>query len=380
MSDDVQERGARDRVNPVYRDRFVYLPSIYGALVLAMLTAGALYVLVQLEFLLVILFLSVLLACGIARPVAWLERLRLPRAAAILVIYLMVGGLFTLVGWYAIPPLLGQAVSIAEDVPDRFTEAQRWRDRLEQYQVEYPVLEQLDERLIALGERAGAAITQIVLDLPSTIAQVVFAATSILTLTFLMVMVGDDMKRQVLQLVRPRHRELTDQVLTKMGIRLGAYLRAKVIVMSIVGTWVYITLLLLNSPFSMLVAIFAAITELLPRIGPWIGRAAIVISVAPLGWKAVAIAVASHVVIENLKGSFISPLVEGDQVDIHPLTAFIAVIAGGILMGWIGALIAVPIAAVIQVVVEDVLIPWRKRQIEPAGDTRVGPVSRDLGT
>jgi predicted PurR-regulated permease PerM len=59
-------------------------------------------------------------------------------------------------------------------------------------------------------------------------------------------------------------------------------------------------------------------------------------------------------------------MIEGSQVDIHPLTAFIAVIAGGLLLGWVGALIAVPAAAVVQVIVEDVLIPWRRRHLTAA--------------
>ncbi len=150
-----------------------------------------------------------------------------------------------------------------------------------------------------------------------------------------------------------------------MGERLGAYLRAKAIVVVIVGGLVWGTLVLLGSPYAVLVGIFAGLTEVLPRIGPWFGRAAIVVAVIPLGWRAVGIALVAHVVIENLKGQVISPLVEADQVDIHPLTAFIAVIAGGILLGWVGALIAVPVAAVLQVLVEEVLVPWRRARLEP---------------
>jgi hypothetical protein len=72
------------------------------------------------------------------------------------------------------------------------------------------------------------------------------------------------------------------------------------------------------------------------------------------------------VIIENLKGQVISPLIESDQVDIHPLTAFVAIIAGGVLLGWLGALIAVPVAAALQVVVQDVVIPWRRNRLASA--------------
>lgn len=221
----------------------------------------------------------------------------------------------------------------------------------------------MENRLLEIAGGFGSTATGFLINLPSLVAKAVFGVTSILTFAFLFLMTWDRLKTLILSLVHPRQRDITDHVLQEIGARLGAYLRAKVIVMTIVGTWVYITLILLGSPYVVLAAIIAALMEAIPRIGPWIGRAAIVLAVIPLGWQAVVIAVLSHVVIENIKGYGLSPLIEGSQVDIHPLTAFVAVIAGGLLLGWVGALVAVPTAAVIQVLVEQVAIPWRLRQL-----------------
>lgn len=166
-----------------------------------------------------------------------------------------------------------------------------------------------------------------------------------------------------MRLVHPDHRAITERILVSTGDRLGAYVRAKIIISTIVGVWMYVTLLLLGSPLALLIAIVAGIFEVIPRIGPLIARAIIVIAVVPLGWRAVLIAFISHMVIDNIKGSWLSPLIEGHQVEVHPLTAFIAVMAGALLMGWMGALIAVPTAAVVQVIIEEVVIPWRLRQL-----------------
>ncbi len=342
---------------------FAYVPSIYGGLLLFLLTIGGVYLLARVQFLIVLLFLSVLVACGISDPVRWLERRGLGRALAILLVYALIGAVLTGIGWYALPRLLGQAGAVAEDLPDQIAQAQRFRQRLIEMQADYPILGDLDARLIAITADAGEDATRVLLDLPAAIAKTVFAVTSILTLAFLLLLTWREIRTTVMSLIDPRHRAKTEQVLAEMGERLGAYLRAKLIIMVIVGAWVYGSLALLGSPYAVLTAIFAGTMEVLPRIGPWIGRAAIILAAAPLGWRAVAIAVVAHVVIENIKGYVLSPVIEGSQVDIHPLTAFIAVIAGGILLGWIGALIAVPAAAVIQVIVEDVLIPWRRRRV-----------------
>lgn len=352
---------AMDRI--VQPNRFAYLPSIYGALLLFLLTLGGVYLLVRLQYLLILLFLSVLVACGIAGPIAWLERRGLARAPAILLIYALIGAVLAGIGWYAVPRLVGQAGTVAQDVPAQIVQAQQLRERLLAMEDDYPILGQIDARLSVLAESGGAGATRTLLDLPGVIAKAVFSITTILTFAFLLLMTWRQLRATLLSLVHPRHRETSERVLAEIGIRLGAYLRAKAIIMVIVGAWVYVTLALLGSPYALLAAIFAGAMEVLPKIGPWIGRAAIVLAAAPLGWEAVAIAVVSHVVIENIKGYGLGPMIEGSQVDIHPLTAFIAVIAGGLLLGWVGALIAVPAAAAVQVVVEDVLIPWRRRHL-----------------
>jgi predicted PurR-regulated permease PerM len=353
-------------------DRFRYTPSIYAALLLAMLTVVAWNILAQLEWLLILLYLSVLVACGIAGPVAWMERRGLNRAISILIVFGMVATVVGVIVWFAVPPLVRQTGALIDDIPDYISHIERLRIRWLELEETYPALAQLEERLITLSGRIGSWATGILLNLPATIAKAMFAVTSILTFAFLFLMSWERMKRGVLMLVHPRHRGVTDQVLGEIGLRLGAYLRAKVIVMTIIGTWIYVTLMLLDTPYALLTAIFAALMEALPRIGPWIGRAAIVLTVLPLGVGSVIIAVVSHVIIENIKGFWLSPLVEGHVVDIHPLTAFISVIAGGLLLGWVGALVAVPTAAAIQAVIELVVIPWRRRQLAPA-EAEVAP-------
>ncbi|HEV2065638.1 MAG TPA: AI-2E family transporter [Thermomicrobiales bacterium] len=347
-------------------NRLAYLPSIYGALLLTLLTLGGVLLLARLQFLLILLFMSVLVACGIAGPVRRLERAGLGRGPAILIVYAAIGAVLAGIGWYALPRLVGQAGAVAQDLPEQIVQAQQVRNRLLVMQADYPILGDLDARLLALAEDAGASATNTLLALPGMVAKTVFAVTSILTLAFLLLLTWRQIKATILSLIHPVHRTTTEQVLAEIGERLGAYLRAKVIIMVIVGAWTYASLALLGSPYAVLAAIFAGTMEALPRIGPWIGRAAIVLAALPLGWRAVAIAVVAHVMIENIKGYGLSPLIEGSQVDIHPLTAFIAVIAGGLLLGWVGALVAVPAAAVVQVIVEDVLIPWRRRQVELA--------------
>ncbi len=340
--------------------------SLYTALLLAGLTAAGCYLLLQLQSLLILLFLSVVLASGIAGPVRRLEQHGAPRPVAIGLIYLAIFGVLAGLGWYVLPRLVGQAVNIAQDLPQWIDQAEQWQRRVEDLGEDYPILEQLDARLRVLAYGVGGRLTGWVLEMPAAVAKGLFSLVAIFTLAFLLLLTKERLADFLLSLLHPRHRAMTRRVLDEMGVRLGAYVRARLIVMVIVGCLIFVSLFFLGSPYPVLIAIFAGIFEALPRIGSWTGRIAIFLSMLPLGWEKAAMAIATHVVIQNLKGYVLRPIIEGNQVECHPLTVFIAVIAGALLLGWVGALIAVPAAVVVQVIVEEVLIPWRHHQLAGA--------------
>jgi predicted PurR-regulated permease PerM len=169
--------------------------------------------------------------------------------------------------------------------------------------------------------------------------------------------------RFTLSLVHPDDRELVGSLLERMWSRVGAYLRAKVIVMAIVGGLTYGVLLLIGVPFALLLAIVVALGEAIPRAGPWLARIPLLGIAALEGLTTLGLVFAASVAIENAKGYLISPYVEGDQLDIHPLLVFVAVLVGATLGGVAGAFIAVPLAAIVDLFVRDVVVPGRRREI-----------------
>ena len=140
--------------------------------------------------------------------------------------------------------------------------------------------------------------------------------------------------------------------------------RAKVIVMAIVGVLMYLALLVLGVPFAVPLAVIVAFGEVIPQIGVWIARVPLLGVAALQGWRTLVLTFVVSVILENLKAFVISPRVESDQLKIDPLLVIIAVLAGGVLLGAPGALVAVPFAAMLQVLYDEVLVPWRLAQIE----------------
>jgi len=185
----------------------------------------------------------------------------------------------------------------------------------------------------------------------------------------------------VLSLVKPTRRDEVASILDRTWSRIGVYLRAKAIVMAIVGALMYLALLLIGVPFAVPLAIVVAFGELIPRAGPWLARIPLLAIAALDSPRAFILTLIASVAIENLKGYLISPVVEGDQLDIHPLLVFVAVLVGASLGGPAGAFVAVPAAAIVDIVVREVLVPWRRSQLTGGttdGTARVGRPDRGV--
>ena len=365
------EKGMSEQSDPRTSRQDLVRP-IYSALMLVVVSIIAIWLLVKLQTLLVLLFVALLIAASMAGPVRRLESWGLSRAIAILLMFLLSAGLVVGMAWFTVPPLIGQISEAADSAPDRLAQFERFQERFNELETEYPILTEVESRAVETSGDLLESVTQSVVSLPALLTLGIFVITSLMTLSFLMLTSWARIKPAMIRLIHPDHREITERVLVSIGERLGAYVRAKVIISTIVAIWMYVVLVFLGSQIALLIAIVAGLFEIIPRIGPLLGRAIIVIAVLPLGWKAVLIAFALHMLIDNIKGSWLSPLIEGHQVEVHPLTAFIAVLAGALLLGWMGALIAVPLAAVVQVLLEEIAIPWRLRQL---GDLESAPES-----
>jgi predicted PurR-regulated permease PerM len=207
------------------------------------------------------------------------------------------------------------------------------------------------------GERAAA--------LPGSLFSLFLDLLSVFVISLLLVTNRMRMRSFTLSLVGPEHREKVAAVLDRSWSRIGVYLRAKVIVMAIVGTLTYFALIAIGVPFAVPLAIVVAFGELIPRAGPWLARIPLLSIAALEGPKTFLLTLGASILIENLKGYLISPVVEGDQLDIHPLAVFVAVLVGATLAGPAGAFVAVPAAAIVDILVREVVVPWRRDQIPP---------------
>jgi len=349
---------------------------IYVGLLFAVLTIVGILVLYMLRHVLLILFVSILFAAALTGPSEWLhDRLRVPRGLAAVSIYVAVFAVLVGLGWLVVPPLLGQVAEFADRAPEY---ADRYRGIREAYtnlRTDYPALPPFDDQVSRLGsailDRAGERAAT----LPAGLFALFLDMLSVFVISLLLVTSRERIRGFVLSLVQPRRRDDVASLLDRIWTRIGVYLRAKAIVMAIVGVLMYVALILIGVPFAVPLAIVVAFGELIPRAGPWLARIPLLAIAALDSPRAFVLTLIASVAIENLKGYLISPVVEGDQLDIHPLLVFVAVLVGASLGGAAGAFVAVPAAAIVDILVREVVVPWRRSQL--GGTREEAPARRD---
>ncbi len=320
---------------------------------------------------LVLLFLGILLAESI-RPIAnKLQTWKIPRGVAVMIVYLLLALVLTGLGLILIPPLVVQVREL-DDITVRITDwAQDAVPRLNQALVAYGVEDEVRE----LGTTVTSSITQLIGTLAAVPFQVfgfLFGIVSVLVIGFFWMSATDRFNHSVIALLPPRRAEAVRSIAAELSQRAGGWVRGQVILMVFIGTVTFVGLFVLGVPYPLALATWASLMEIIPIIGPFLGAIpAILVAFTISPWIALATAIL-FVIVQQLENNILVPKVMERAVGLHPILVMVGVLAGGVLYGILGIVIAVPLMAAMQVLVMRLLLPWLVAQMgeeaEPAVD------------
>jgi putative heme transporter len=313
---------------------------------------------------LVIGLLALVIAAAIHEPVEILERRGIRRVFAVVLVYL---GLILLIGVLLallVPPLLDQAREFAANLPA----------------ILGSLSATLNSLLAQLGLSTGGSLVDTILGslgslggilarIPGIIVGFLSALLLVTFLSALMIMERDRARTWTMRFVAPHDRPALDGLLRKAADRLGAYVRGQLLIMGVTGVGSFIGLTLIGVPFALPLAIFAFLTEAIPIAGPVIsGIVMIVIAFAESPIKGI-LAVGLVVLIQQAESLVLVPVIQGRLISISPVVALLAVLAGSAIGDIPGAILAIPVVAIVMVIIDDVILPWRRRGIgdEPKG-------------
>ena len=272
-------------------------------------------------------------------------------------------GAVALLAWALVPPLVRQTTDLVQALPDAFDDVTRGRGPLGFLQTEYGLADRAREYFEKQNGDGVLGFTSPALGVVRGILTVLVATVTIFFLVVFMLREGRRWVESGLSLARPESRERWERVLAGVTRTIRGYVTGNLLISLIAGGVAYATLMSLGSPFALPVAVLVAVLDLVPLIGATLGTVVAAAAALPEGVVQAIVVVAVFVVYQQLENHLIQPLVYGRTVQLSPLMVLIAVLIGGQVAGIIGALLAIPVAGSIEVVLTELIDLRRERAV-----------------
>jgi predicted PurR-regulated permease PerM len=301
------------------------------------------------------LLIAIFLAVALSPPVNWLAR-RMRRGLAVTIVYLGLLLVPILLIAAIVPPLITEANNFADNVPayaDDVTEFVQDNKRLREINEDYNITAQIEKEARKLPNRLGGAAGTL-RDVGLGIVNSVFALITILVLTAFLLGSGRNWVDALIDSRPPEQRERLRRSRDNMASAVGGYVAGALTIAVIAGVATYIVLAILGVPFKGPLAVLAGLFSLIPLVGATI--AAVLIGIVTLFENfptATIIWTIWAILYQQLENHLIQPQIQKRTVNVHPFITIVAVLFGGTLLGIMGAIVAIPVAASIQILLRE---------------------------
>ena len=328
-----------------------------------------LYLLYLVRSVLGLLMIAIFLSVALGPAVERIRKVKLPRPASILAVFLGMFLAIFLIGLIVVPPIVNEVEAFAGDVPQYITDI-RSNKTLREYDDKYKITKKLEDQAKTLpsklGEAAGA-LQAVTVGVFSAVIQLV----TVLTITFFLLLDGGRIVNFIFAQVRPAHEDRLRAVAADIYGATGGYVAGALALATAAGISTYIVLSILGVPFAVPLSVLMAFFDLIPLVGSTIGGVLIGVVTLFGDFPGDTIVWVIYVIVyQQIENSVFQPMVYRRTVNLHPLAVITAILVGSSLLGVLGALVAIPIAAAIQIALRDL---WENR-----GSTVVDTSGRPL--
>ena len=332
---------------------------IFGAVWIVLGVVGSLYFAYRLRDALILALIALLLAVGLQGPVARLARLGVPRPIGLLLIYLAAIVGLVLAFWLLLPPVVRDFREFVTQAPTYVAEIQRVAQGFDP-NINLPQIQDL-ERLI-VSEVSGdwqGYLNRVVSILSFTVGLFggLLNAFLVLVLSIFIVVEGPGFRNHLLSLLPPSQQPKWTAITSKIAAKIRGWMLGTMFLALVIGSGTTIALLVLGMPYPFLFGFIAGLGECIPMIGPIIAAVPAVAIAAFYGWGMFAAVLVLYIAIQQLENYLLVPRIMGSQVDLPGLVVIVAFLVGTELMGITGGILAMPVAAILQVLWLDWAVP-----------------------
>jgi predicted PurR-regulated permease PerM len=326
--------------------------TVVRVILVAIAVLAALYFLYLVRRILGMLFIALFLAVALGPVVEFFTRRKLKRGFAILLTYiLLLASVFGL-GLLVVPPIVSGVNGFVDHVP-KYVRDLRDSKTFRKYDDKYRITPKLEQQAKKLPARLGDAVSGL-RDVTVGIFGAVVELVTILVMTFFLLNDGKRMIAFVFRELGPERGERLGRIAEDVYKAVGGYVAGNILISIIAGVTSYVMMKVLGLPFAVPLAVLVAFFDLIPLVGSTLAGVVVAIVAAIVGFPGKLIAwIVFLVVYQQVENNLIQPVVYRRTVAIHPLIVIVAVLIGGSLLGILGALLAIPIAATVQIVVKE---------------------------
>jgi len=303
-----------------------------------------------------ILFVAIILGTVIRPAVTWLYKHGLPRIGAIFLVYFLMLVFLSSFLLLLLPLIIDQGATIVDTIPNYYTSLRTsillypnpFVARLGQYlPATLPALAQSQQTGSEMLASAGQAFVYLM-----EAARIIFFVVIVFVLAFYWTLDGPRIIQSLLLLVSNQQRDSLRELITAMEVKVGLYIVGQGFLCLVIGIMALAAYLLIGLPNALVLALIAGVLEAVPMVGPLLGAipaAVIALSISPtkLIWVVIA-----TIVIQQLENSFLVPRVMRKAVGVNPFVSLLSIFAFSSLFGIAGTFMAIPIAALVQIILD----------------------------
>lgn len=328
-----------------------------------------------------ILFVAIVIGIAMRPAVAWMQRRGVSAGVGAILVYLVLLALLIGFGFLVVPLLIDQIATISASLPDYYESLRNlminspsrpiWRlgQQLPAQLSSPSILPGLNNEVVPPeGTDPMDTLVLQTLNYGSLIGWGTFVTLATLLLGFYWILEGQRATRMILLWMPMSWRDGARDIFDEIEIKVSSYIRGQTLLCLVIGVLSLVAYLLIGLPYALVLALIAGLMELVPWIGPVLGALPallLALSIDPM--LAVWVVVAT-LIIQQLENNVLVPRIMDESVGVNPIVTLLSIAAFGSLLGLLGAILAIPMAAIIQILLDRFLIgPSAVEQETPAG-------------
>ncbi|WP_054658414.1 AI-2E family transporter [Apilactobacillus ozensis] len=292
-----------------------------------------------------------------------IKRFKITRTLATVIVFLFLLGILVYLISSFLPRLINQVSNLVYNIPSLAKTTTKSVNSYSHsgilknaYISDY--IDKLQSSAYTYAQNSLGSITSSVGQIISMATSFVILLITVPVILFYMLKDGYKLLPSIKKVLPPKHRDQTIDLITKMSQTISKYIGGQMIECLFVGTFTSLGYFLIGQNYALLLGVFAGICNIIPYVGPYIGIVPAVFVSLSDSWIKLLYVIIVVLIVQQLDGNLVYPNVIGKSLQIHPLTIIIILLAAGNIAGLLGMILAIPLYAVVKVVVQYIYNIW----------------------